>query len=107
MKLLWLPEAVSDLDGIYDYYAIHNPRAAAVLYNSILDDAQALRTNPLIAPKEPLLEDAPREYRSLLVAKEKYKLIYTILEEKGVLIIHVFACRQNPAKLQVTTLRRI
>ena len=107
MRLLWLPEAVRDLDGIYDYYAIRNQRAAAMLYNSVLDDAQILCTNPHIAPKEPLLEYAPREYRSLLVAKQKYKLIYTILEENSVLIVHVFACRQNPAELQRTTLSRI
>ena len=107
MKLLWLPEAVRDLDGIYDYYAIRNQRAAAMLYNSVLDDVQILRTNPRIASKEPLLEGAHREYRSLLVAKQKYKIIYTILEEKSVLIVHVFACRQNPAELQRTTLSRI
>jgi plasmid stabilization system protein ParE len=107
MKLQWLPEAVGDLDAIYDYYAIRSQRAAAMLYNSILDDAKILSVNPRIAPKEPLLEGNHREYRSLLVAKEKYKLIYTILEEKSVLIVHVFACRKNPAKLQITTLSRI
>ena len=82
MKLLWLPDAVGDLDGIYDYYVIRNPRVAAMLYNKILDDAQILRTNPCIAPKDPSLEDAPHEYRSLVVAKGKYKLTYTILKEK-------------------------
>jgi plasmid stabilization system protein ParE len=79
MKLLWFPDAVSDLDDIYDYYVVRNPCAASVLYNKILDDAQILRTNPRIAPKEPSLEDASREYRSLVVAKGKYKLIYFIL----------------------------
>ena len=29
MNLLWLPDAVGDLDEIYDYYVIRNPRAAA------------------------------------------------------------------------------
>jgi len=107
MNLLWLPNAVGDLDEIYDYYVIRNPRAAAMLYNKILDEAEILRTNPRIAPKEPSLEDAPREYRSLVVAKGKYKLIYTILKEISVLIVHVFACRQNPAKLRITTLSRL
>jgi plasmid stabilization system protein ParE len=107
MKLLWLPDALGDLDDIYDYYVIRNPRAAAMLYNKILDDAQILRTNPRIAPIEPSLEDAPREYRSLVVAKGKYKLIYFILEEKNILIVHVFACRQNPDKLRRTVLSRI
>ena len=107
LNILWLPDACGDLDEIYDYYVIRNPRAAALLYNGILDEAEILRTNPRIAPKEPSLEDAPREYRSLIVAKGKYKLVYTILEEKSILIIHVFACRQNPAKLRLTVLSRL
>jgi plasmid stabilization system protein ParE len=57
MKLLWLPAAVDDLNAVFDYYVIRSPRAAAALYNKILDDAEILRTSPGIAPKEPLLEN--------------------------------------------------
>ena len=106
MKLLWLPDAVGDLDSIFDYYVIHSPQAAVALYNKILDEAEILRTNPRIAQKEPLLDDAPREYRSLVVAEGKYKLVYTILEEKSVLIVLLFACRRNPDTLRKTALKR-
>ena len=88
-------------------YTSCNQRAAAMLYNSILDDAQVLIANPRIAPKEPLLKDAPREYRSLLVVKGRYKLIYNILEEKRALIVLVFACRQSADKIKRTTLSRM
>jgi len=106
MKLLWLPAAVGDLDAVFDYYVIRSPRAAATLYNKILDEAEILRTNPRIAPKEPLLENGLCEYRSLVVAKGKYKLVYTILEEKSVLIVLLFACRQNPTMLRKMTISR-
>ena len=44
MRLLWTQEAVGD-----DFYAAKNLRAAAVIYNSILDDAEILKTNLYIA----------------------------------------------------------
>jgi len=106
MKLLWLPAAIGDLDDIFDYYVIHSQRVAAMLYNQILDEAEILRTNPRVAPKEPLLDNGHYEYRSLVVAKGKYKLIYTILDEKSVLIVLLFACRQNPAMLRKMALSR-
>ena len=77
-----------------------------MLYNKMLEEAEILCTNPRIAPKEPLLDDALREYRSLVVAKGKYKLVYTILEEKSVLIVLLFACHQNPAVLRKMAFNR-
>jgi plasmid stabilization system protein ParE len=106
MKLLWFPAAIGDLDAIFNYYVIRSPRAAVALYNKILDEVEILRTTPRIAPKEPLLDNESREYRSLVVAKGKYKAVYTILEEKSVLIVLLFACRQNPAILRKMTFSR-
>ena len=105
MKLLWFSDAAADLDEIYGYYVKLNPRAAATLYNSILDDAEILRANPRAARKEPLLEDLAEEYRSLVVAQGRYKLVYYI-ENDSVYIVQVFACRQNPYRLKTTTLNR-
>ena len=31
MKLIWLVDALTDLDEIFDYYVTLNPRAAAAL----------------------------------------------------------------------------
>jgi plasmid stabilization system protein ParE len=105
MKLLWFPDAVADLDEIYDYYVTLNPRAATMLYNSILDEAEILRTHPRIAHKEPLLEDFPEEYRSLLVAEGRYKLVYYI-ENNYIYIVQIFAYRRNPDILKSTTIKR-
>jgi plasmid stabilization system protein ParE len=106
MKLIWLTDAIADLDGIYDYYVTLNPKAAVTLYNKILDKAEILRTNPRIAPREPLLDDAGLEIRSLLVGDGKYKLTY-IIENDTVVIIVVFSCRQNPAILRLKTFQRL
>jgi plasmid stabilization system protein ParE len=37
MKLVWSYQAARDLDGIYEYYAAKNIRAAARIYNSVID----------------------------------------------------------------------
>jgi len=54
MRLLWYSDAVADLDEIYEYYYDLNPRAAAMLFNNILKDAEVLLIQPFIAPIEPL-----------------------------------------------------
>ena len=105
MRLLWYADAVSDLNEIYDYYVLLNSRAAAMLYNNILEDAEILNSQPFIAPVEPLLEDLPEEYRSLVVAKGRFKLVYYI-ENEVVFIVQVFSCRRNPERLKNTILRR-
>ena len=105
MKLFWFSDAAADLDEIYDYYVTLNPQAAVMIYNSILDEAEILLTHPRIAPKEPLLEDLPEEYRSLVVAKGKYKLVYYI-ENDCIYVVQVFAYRRNPDILKSTTIKR-
>ena len=37
MTVKWYVDAIGDLDRIYDFYVKKNPRAAAMLYNKILD----------------------------------------------------------------------
>jgi plasmid stabilization system protein ParE len=105
MKLLWFSDAVADLDEIYNYYVTLSSRVAAELYNSILDEAEILCFHPRIAPKEPLLEDLPEEYRSLVVADGRYKLVYYI-EKNCIYIVQIFAIRRNPDALKRTIIKR-
>ena len=105
MTIKWYAAASGDLDKIYDYYVKFNPRAAATLYNRILDETAILKINPYVAAIEQLLVDCPEEYRSLVVAKGKYKVVYFI-KNNTVLIVQVFDCRQNPSKLRRKTLKR-
>ena len=103
MTVKWYIEAVGDLDKIYDYYVKKNPRAAAMLYNKILDYVEILKTQPYIAAVEQMLIGCPEGYRSLVVGN--YKVVYFIKDDL-VLIVLVFDCRQNPVKLKRTALRR-
>jgi len=105
MTVKWYIEALGDLDKIYAYYVKKNPRAAAMLYNKILDDVEILKTQPYVAAVEQLLADLPEGYRSLIAAKGKYKVVYFIHNET-VLIVQVFDCRRNPKRLVAATLKR-
>ena len=99
MKVLWTEFSESQLDGIYDYIQIKNPRAAAEIYNDILDESAMLARFPRIAPIEPLLTEFPEEYRSLIV-RQNYKVVYYIENEIVIYVVAVFDCRQNPEKLK-------
>jgi len=103
MTIKWHIEAVGDLDKIYDYYVTKNPRAAAVLYNKILDDVEILKTQPYVAAVEQMLVGCPESYRSLVVGN--YKVVYLIKNDL-ILIVQIFDCRQPVIKLKRTTLRR-
>ena len=103
MTIKWYIEAVGDLDKIYGYYVTKNPRAAAMLYNKILDAVEILKTQPYAAAVEQMLIGCIENYRSLVV--ENYKVVYFIKDDL-VLIVQIFDCRQNPIKLKNTTLRR-
>jgi len=105
MKLNWYSDAVDDLKEIFDYFFPLNPKAATFLYNSILDDAEILISQPYIAPIEPSLEDLPDVYRSLIVSKGRFKLVYYV-ENENIYIVQVFSCRRNPERLRNTTLKR-
>ncbi len=99
MKLVWTPESVKDLDKIYDYYATKSLRAAAILYNSIIDEAEILKSQPYIAAIEQLSNELPQTFRSLLVSKCKFKVIYYVKDDE-IHIVYVWNCRQSPKKLK-------
>ncbi|MCL2246036.1 MAG: type II toxin-antitoxin system RelE/ParE family toxin [Lentimicrobiaceae bacterium] len=100
MIIKWYIEAAGDLDKIYDYYMTKSPRAAAELYNKILDAVEILKTQPSVAPIEQILFGCSEDYRSLVVGN--YKIVYFVKDE-FVFIVQIFDCRQNPIKLKRTT----
>ena len=99
MTVQWYSDALNDLEQIYEYYYTDSPRSAALLYNRILDDVEILKTHPYIAAIEPILNDCPEGYRSLVVAKGMYKVVYYVADE-SVFIVQVFSCRQDTEKLK-------
>lgn len=106
MKIRWYSEAVKDLNQIYEYYATKSLRAASMIYDSIVEETEILENHPYLAAIEQVLDNCPERYRSLLVAKGKYKVVYYV-EGYVIYIVQVFGCRQSPEKLKDTPKRRI
>ena len=96
MKVILLPGALSKLDEIFDWVKTTNSENAAVkIYNSILDELEILEKQPRIAAIEPMLEDFPKQFRSLIINK-KYKAVYYIEEQRNtVFVTTIWDCRQN------------
>jgi plasmid stabilization system protein ParE len=105
MKLIWLERASHALEEHYDFLARVSPRAAANLYNDILDVAENLATLPALTSIELLLEGEPEMFRSIVVHR-RYKIIYFV-EDETLKIADVWDTRRDPAKLRERTLRRL
>ena len=104
MNVKWSAVAVQDLDEIYDFYAEKSLQVAVNLYNSIIDEAEILKTHPYIAAVEPIFEDFPEVIRSLITCKGMFKVVYMIGNDM-IYVFHVWDCRQNPKKLKESLLK--
>ena len=97
MRIVWTTQAQEDLEAIYQYWLPVNEAYAVTLYNSLIDEADILASQPKAGALERGLEHIPGHYRSLLAGKH-HKLIYTIAGND--IVIHaVWNCRQDPDAL--------
>ena len=94
-KIIWSSKARNDLRGLYEYYSERNRGAANRMITEIGTRIQQLTKNPEIAAKEQQLSDYEKEYRSLVVLKGNYKVIF-YFENKIIYISRIWNCRQNP-----------
>ena len=101
MRIVWTKEAQEDIERIYQFWASQNERYSTRLYNSLIDEAEVLRTFPEAGALERFLTHRPEQFRSLL-ANKYYKLIYTV-ESDDVVIHAVWDCRRNPDALIAET----
>jgi Plasmid stabilization system protein len=97
-KIIWLQEANEDMEELYNYYAEKSINTAIRIYNGILEEANILMQHPNLAAIEQLLNDFAKTYRSLVVSKGRYKLVYTV-ESSNIYIVRVWNCKQEPEKL--------
>ena len=94
-----LPRALQRMEDIYEYIFQFDERAAARVYNEILDRTELLETFPRMGAVEQQLADCGKIFRSLVV--RNYKIIYYIADdENAVYVATVWDCRQNPEKLR-------
>ncbi len=101
MNVILLPNALRRLDEIFDWLkTTYSEDTATKTYNSMLDELEILEKFPKIASIEPILEDLPKQFRSLII-NQKYKAIYYIEEQNDtVFVATIWNCRRNPADLQ-------
>jgi plasmid stabilization system protein ParE len=104
MKVIWLRFAAENLERLYGSLKEFSPKAAATLYNDILDEVAKLGAFPQMAPVESLLAKEPEVFRSLVVCR-RYKIVYFI-ENETVKIVDVWDCRRDPKALVKKTTRK-
>lgn len=85
MNYVFLPEAVEDIERLYDFLAAHSPEAAAKAMLAIDDGIELLLANPLIGPK---MDERP-DIRQLFIpfGKSAYVLRYRIHTEAETLVV--------------------
>lgn len=94
MKLVFLPEAVEDIDRLYAFLLPDSPLAAQKAMLAIDEGLAMLQENPFMGPK---MEDRP-DYRQLYVpfGKSAYVLRYRIHQEQDTLaVVRVWHGRED------------
>ncbi len=79
-RLVWLPDALDDLDRLYDFIAEHSESAAENVATRIIQSAKTLRDFPLKG--RPFPNDA--QYRQLTITSgsRSYVIRYRATKEK-------------------------
>lgn len=85
MKLVFLPEAVDDIDRLFHFLNAIDPRSAQKAMLALDEGIEMLLGNPLIGPKM----EGREEYRQLFVpfGRNAYVLRYRIDERRDALVI--------------------
>ena len=94
-SIFWLENAKQAFERQKNWYLnMMGKQAAKKFTNSILKDTERLGTFPYLGQIEPLLEDLPEQYRSLVSGKH-FKIVYFI-ENATIYIVALRDCRQAP-----------
>jgi addiction module RelE/StbE family toxin len=91
MKLIWSPQARSDLIETYRYVAADNPQAARRLHATLLQGAALLRDNPYVG--RPGRVPGTREW---VIAGTPYAIPYQVREDRVELLRVYHAARRWP-----------
>ena len=98
IRIEWSELSTKQLNDIYAYYSLKaNPRIAKKIINKIIERVEVLLENPLLGPKEELLNEMLEDFRYLV--ESNYKIIYW-QEDEIITIASVFDCRQNPEEIK-------
>ena len=98
-SIVWSPNALQDMEELYDFYAEKNLNAAARIHNQIIDEVVLLENNPMLGALEETLKHRVKAYRSLVVSNGRFKALYFI-ENETIFIAGIWNCKQNPEKME-------
>ncbi len=98
-KVIWSNEALTDLEGIYDFLAEKSQPAAQRIVESLLARTKQLETFPESGTKQETLSSKLKQYRYLV--EGNYKIIYSYPQAGSVNIEIVYDTRYDPDKLEV------
>ena len=99
ITIKWKSRAVSHLKKQAEWYAENMGISAAdKFWNGMIAAGDILSTTPYLGKIEPLLSDSVHCYRSLVQHKD-YKIIYSIEDDKTVLIVSIWYARKGTSTL--------
>lgn len=99
--VIWLENAKLAFERQMNWYLnVMGKQAAKKFTNAILKDTERLSDFPYLGQTEPLLEDLPEHYRSLVSGKH-FKIVYFI-EDNTIYIVALRDCRQSPERFVKT-----
>jgi len=86
MTLRFRPDALRDLEDIYEYIAADSPEHASKFIDLIESKCEALAQSPLMGQLRPALRDDVRSF-----PVQRYLIFYRVLNDDDVVkIVHVF-----------------
>ena len=99
MKVIWSEQARDELRHVSEYILKEFGRKPRQMFlQEVRHTASLLETNPHLGPEEPLLEETPVLYRSIVV-NYLNKMVYYIHDDV-VEIVALWDTRREPKSLQ-------
>ena len=95
-EVVWLSEALDDLDAIAEYIAADSPRYAAAVVEKFLAASGDLSQFPRMGPAVPEWDD--ETYRQRIVYS--YRLIYRLRGDRVEILAVIHGARQLPEDLR-------
>jgi plasmid stabilization system protein ParE len=103
-QIIWTNFAIGELKNIFLYYRmVAGEKTANKIRKSIFLATKQTVKQPLIGALEENLSELNQGHRYLVTGN--YKIIYLVIED-DIYIIDVFDCRQNPTKMNLSSLAR-
>lgn len=91
-EVVWLPEALADVERLHGFVLPHNPEAAARIARTILDGANRLIEMPYLG--KPMGDGSARRELPFVFGSGAYVLRY-MLDGTTIVIVRVWHSREN------------